>query len=141
MTNDELHALCLNWTHWKRTRRLLGAPPLSPPSLLAKMQPSPGSGTGADGPMSATLAAFDLAVRSMPETVDKYAFLTYYGRHTERADKPIKAVAEDLGISRKTFYKAVKRARSDLYSTALRFQSVLTMRHSTGEEDPEAARD
>jgi DNA-binding phage protein len=138
MNDDQLHTLCLQWQHWRRTRRLLGAPPVSPPNLLSKLVPHAGGGSGADGPMSATLAAFDLAVRSMPETVDKYAFMTYYARHLERADKPIKAVAEDLGISRKTFYKGVKRARADLYATALRFQAALTMRH---EDDPEAASD
>lgn len=140
MTDDELHLLCLQWQHWKRTRRLLGAPPLAPPSLLARLQPASGGSGTADGPMSATIAAFDLAVRSLPESVDKYCFLTYYARHLERADKPIKAVAEDLGISRKTFYKGVKRARADLYATALRFQAAKQCSFER-EEDPEAMKD
>lgn len=142
MTDDQLHAFCLQWQHWKRTRRLLGAPPTTPPSILARLQPAKSGGTP-DGPMSADLACFDLAVRAMPDTVDKFAFLTYYARHTERAEKPVKVVASDLGISRKTFYKAIKRARADLYKTAQRFKAanLSVARALAGEETPEAMKD
>lgn len=140
MTDDELHAFCLAWQHWKRTRRLLGAPRSSPPSLLARLgDPSKGDRSAPDGPMSADLAFFDLAVRSLPESVDKFAFLTYYARHVERVHRPVKAVADDLGISRKTFYKAVKRTRADLFRTAQRFK--LANVTVPGDEDPEAAKD
>jgi len=138
MTDEQLHALCLQWQHWKRTRRLLGAPPLSPVSTLARLQPGAGGGSGPDGPMSADLAMFDLAVRSMPESVDKYAFLTYYATPSERASKPVKAIAGDLGVSRKTFYKAVKRARAELWATSQRFKAA-NVTHP--DDDPEAMKD
>lgn len=114
MNDQELHALCLEWRHWSRTRRLL-APPQGSTNLLARMQPHAVNAVP-DGPMSADLAMFDLAVRALPDTIDKVALLAFYGQRST----PIKTLAHHMGISRKTFYKSVKRARVEAYNLSKR---------------------
>lgn len=114
MTDQELHAFCLEWRHWSRTRRLIG-PPSGSANLLARMQPHQVNPVP-DGPMSADMAMFDLAVRALPDTLDKLAFVTFYGKRAT----PIKTLAHHMGISRKTFYKSVKRAREEAFNLSQR---------------------
>lgn len=117
MTDQDLHAFCLQWQHWCKTRRLYIPPPLKT-NLLGRMQPHM-VGVAPDAALSADMAAFDLAVRALPDTSDKLAFLAFY-RHRQRV--PVKALARDMSISRKTFYKAVRRARADAYALAMRLK-------------------
>lgn len=123
MTDQDLHALCLAWRHWLRTRKLL-APPQWQPNILARMQPQQVN-PEPDGPMSADLAMFDLAVRALPDTLDKLALVAFYGTRS----MPIKTLAHHMGISRKTFYKSVKRGRLEAYqlSQRLRIAQAETM--------------
>lgn len=110
----DLHAHCVRWQQWLRTRRLL-APPPSRPNILARMQPHAVL-PEPDGPMSAEMALFDLAVRSLPDGLDKTALVAFYGPRR----LPVKAMAHRLGISRKTFYRAVKRAQQAAWELSLR---------------------
>jgi hypothetical protein len=119
VTHSELHAFCLEWVTWLRTRKLLGPPP-PPPTIMGRMQPhhirrSP------DGPMSAELAMFDLAVRAMPDSTRKLAFLAFY-RHPRFG--PIKKLAHDMGVSRTTFYQWVKEARVEAYDLSQRLRDA-----------------
>lgn len=129
MTDQELHTFCLEWRHWSRTRRLIG-PPQGAPNILARMQPHM-IGREPDGPMSADMAMFDLAVRALPDTLDKLAFVTFYGKRS----MPIKTLSHHMGISRKTFYKSVKRAREDAYNLSQRLKRAQTEALVSCEDD------
>lgn len=112
--DKDLHAHCVRWQQWLRTRRLLAPKPWRP-NILARMLPQPVR-QEPDGPMSADLALFDLAVRSLPDGVDKAALIAFYGPRR----LPVKLMAHRLGVSRKTFYKAVKRAQQAAWELSLR---------------------
>ena len=100
MTEHDLDLLCEDWAHWCRTRKYF-APPV-PANILAKMQPRSSAAREPDGPMSADIAYFNMALQRIaedcPESAACFSLFYYY-----RA-KNIKALAADLGISRKTFY-------------------------------------
>jgi transcriptional regulator of acetoin/glycerol metabolism len=112
--DQQLHAHCVRWQQGLRTRRLL-APPQQRPNILARMQPHQVR-PQPDGPMSADMALFDLAVRSLPDGVDKAALIAFYGPRR----LPVKTLADRLGVSRRTFYKAVKRAQQAAWELSLR---------------------
>lgn len=111
--------LCLQWQSWIKTRRLF-APPPPAPSILGRMQPHL-IREAPDAPLSADLAAFDVAVRALPENRDKAAFLMFY---RSRKRRPVKTMAADLGVSRVTFYAAVRRVRREAYSLSVRLRQL-----------------
>jgi hypothetical protein len=105
MTDQELGAYCQEWAFWARTRRYL-APPV-PPSIMAKLQVTDRGDWEPDGPMSADLSFFNMALHRIadddPEGGACFA-LFYFHRA-----KNIKALAYDLGIGRQTFYDRMHR--------------------------------
>lgn len=130
MTDEQLHTYCLEWRHWARTRKLVG-PPQSVTNPLGRLQPSK-VGKEPDGPMSADMATFDLAVRALPDTMDKLALIAFYGQRKT----PIKTLAHHMGISRKTFYKSVKRGRVQAFELAQRLRRAQAeLQHSIDMSD------
>jgi hypothetical protein len=113
LTDDELHALCLRWAQWSRTRRFFGAPRV-PPGVLARMQPGRVR-EAPDAPMSAELALFNTAVAAQPDGDAKLSFLIFY-LHPARSVKEAAAAQE---VSRDGFYRRVRRFRRKAYRSAL----------------------
>lgn len=108
MTNQELHALCLQWAYWCHTRKYF-APPV-PQNILAQMQPRTRSPREPDGPLDPDLAFFNMAVHGLAEeeSEDAICFSLYYFHGI----RPVKLLADKLGIGRQTFYDRMHRFAS-----------------------------
>lgn len=96
-----LDMLCEQWVSWCRTRRFYGPAPLRG-TVLGRLS---GSSTrpmvSVDAICSAEMAAFHIAYTCQPpEALDRQVFDAYYVHRI----KPIKRVADALGISRQHFY-------------------------------------
>lgn len=98
--DQDLDALCEQWLAWCRTRHLYGPAPISG-TVLGKLSGKTRPVVPVDAICSAELAAFHIAYIGQPQdALDRQVFDAYYIRRT----RPIKRVAESLGISRQHFY-------------------------------------
>ena len=105
MDDQALHAYCLDWVRWCRTRRYL-APPV-PATLLARLQPRSGPSREPNGPMDADVSFFNMAIHGLAETFpQEYVCFAVFYLHE---GVNIKVVAAELKIGRQTFYDRVKR--------------------------------
>lgn len=105
LDDQALHAYCIDWVRWCRTRRYL-APPV-PSTLLARLQPRSSEGREPDGPMAADLSFFNMAVHGLADTFpQEYVCFAVFYLHP---DANIKVVAAELKIGRQTFYDRMKR--------------------------------
>lgn len=129
MTDQELTAYCIEWAHWCRTRKLF-APPV-PPNILAQLQPRKVSLTERDGPMSADMSFFNMAVHGLAdvEQDDATAFVLYhyYGI------RPVKCLYSALGIGRQTFYDRLNRFARRAHKAAATIKRV-HLEHLAGEK-------
>ncbi len=107
--DQDLHFFCQQWAEWHRSRRLF-APP-APKHLLARFQPQKYSGEVPDAECSINMSLFNLAVMAQPDSEEKRTMQLFYLHNL----RPIKAVANELGISSKTFYKRVKKFSQQAY--------------------------
>jgi hypothetical protein len=107
--NQELNQMCLKWSAWHRSRRLF-APPV-PQNILARMRPQPVRETP-DALLSADLSYFNLALLAQPEGKGKQAMYYFYLHEI----RPIKLVADEMGITTQAFYKALRKARAETYA-------------------------
>ena len=114
--NQQLDEFCARWAAWHRSRRLF-APPI-PQNILARMRPQPVR-QPPDAILSADLSYFNLALLSIPEGNGKAAFYYFYLHEL----RPIKAVADGMGISPQAFYKGLKKARADAYKAYSRIMA------------------
>lgn len=118
MDDQALHAFCLDWVRWCRTRRFL-APPV-PSTLLGRLQPRSGEGREPNGPMAADMSFFNMAVHGLAESYphEYVCFAIFYMHEATN----IKAVAADMNIGRQTFYDRVKRfaKRAQVMTPAIR---------------------
>ena len=110
--------LCRRWAAWSRTRKFIGPPPLAA-GILGKLT---AKGTGArrggvpDVALSAELSALNLAIAAQPmDTARKVFVLTYVHEVS-----PVKAAAEALGISSRTWYRHLQEFRSTVYAAHAR---------------------
>jgi hypothetical protein len=55
---------------------------------------------------------FNTALNSYPDGIGKKAFYVFYLHHA----RPVKRAAEEIGLSRNGFYKAMKRTRKDVFA-------------------------
>lgn len=96
----DLDMLCEQWLAWCRTRQFYAPAPISG-TVLGKLSGSTRPAVQVDAKCSAELAAFHLAYIGQPQdALDRQVFDAYYVRRA----RPIKRVAESLGISRQHFY-------------------------------------
>lgn len=110
-----LDMLCEQWVSWCRTRRLYGPAPISG-TVLGKLS---GSSTRpmvvVDAICSAEMAAFHIAYTCQPrDALDRQVFEAYYVLRV----KPIKRVADALGISRQHFYALLAAFRVRVWNAA-----------------------
>ncbi|VVE90412.1 hypothetical protein PBR20603_04396 [Pandoraea bronchicola] len=101
MNEQDLHALCLQYGQWCRTRRFF-APPL-PRSLLAQFQPRTGAGVEPDADLVPEMQFFNMAVHALADDhpEDAACFTLYYFHDV----RPVKKIASAMGISRQAVYK------------------------------------
>ena len=106
-----LHELCENWAYWCHTRRFLGAPkPLNINSIARWAAPMRATtSVGRDGPVSAELQRLNLAICAQPMSKGRQAFILYYLNRV----RPVKKIADALGVSRKHVYTLIADYRRD----------------------------
>ena len=122
----DLHELCLEWARWTRTRKFFAPNRLDPSSSVmgaSARSTAPKAEAGPDGPCSAKLHDFNLAVSSVRRDDSKgYAcfmhyYLPEYVDGLRKSNTPVKAgrrkaikvIAAEMGISCKTFYNRSNR--------------------------------
>lgn len=106
-----LHELCEDWAYWCHTRRYLGAPkPLNINSIARWAAPMRATaGVGRDGPVSAELQRLNLAICAQPMSKGRQAFILYYLNRV----RPVKKIADALGVSRQHVYTLIAEFRRD----------------------------
>lgn len=109
--NEAVYQIAQDWIRWLDTRKFMG-PPIQK-NILAQFMPGK-VGRQPNGPMSAKLNAFNLAVMSM-DIGDFVPFLVVYC--DVNTGRPIKALADDLGIGREAFYSRAHSSASRLIKT------------------------
>lgn len=81
MTQQEIHALCLQWAYWSYTRRYF-APPV-PQNILAQMQPRTRIPKEPDGPLDADLCFLNMAIHGLadedPDSAMCFALYYFHG--------------------------------------------------------------
>jgi hypothetical protein len=112
-----LHDLCERLAWWIGTRRLYGAPRVSP-SIMAKLR-SPmrvtRSYAGSDTETNMELAALYIALVAQPaDALDRRVFELHYLHRV----KNIKAMAAELGIGRQHWYTLLSGFRRRIYVAA-----------------------
>lgn len=110
-----LDMLCEQWVSWCRTRRLYGPAPISG-TVLGRLS---GSSTrpiaAVDAICSAEMSAFHIAYTCQPrDSLDRQVFDAFYVLRV----KPIKRVADVLGISRQHFYALLAAFRVRVWNAA-----------------------
>lgn len=111
----DLDVLCEQWVSWCRTRRLYGPAPISG-TVLGRLS---GSSTrpmvAVDAICSAEMSAFHIAYTCQPrDSLDRQVFDAFYVLRV----KPIKRVADALGISRQHFYALLAAFRVRVWNAA-----------------------
>lgn len=105
MDDKQLNAHCLQWAHWCYTRRYF-APPV-PQNILAQFQPRKRVAREPDGPMSADMAFFNMAIHGLHEEFpeESICFSLYYFHQF----RPVKSIWLALEIGERTFYDRLHR--------------------------------
>lgn len=111
--NPRAQELAQEWMKWHKSRRFF-APPAGK-NVLAQFMPSP-TREAPDAPLSAELAAFNLAIHSQ----DEQSLVPFVVVYCEYRPKPIKWIAHELGISRDTFYTRAHKTAEYLVSMTKR---------------------
>ena len=106
-----LHELCEDWAYWCHTRRYLGAPkPLNINSIARWAAPMRATAhVGGDGPVSAELQRLNIAICAQPMSKGRQAFILYYLNRV----RPVKKIADALGVSRQHVYTLIADFRRD----------------------------
>ncbi len=105
------HELCEDWALWCHTRRFLGAPrPLHINSIARWAAPMRATAhVGRDGAMDADLQRLNTAIIAQPMSKARQAFILYYLNRV----RPVKKIADALGVSRKHVYDLIASFRQD----------------------------
>lgn len=121
LSDAALHAYCLDWVRWSDGRKFYMRPAAQ--GLLGRMQPSK-SGEEPTIRNNADMAYFDMAIKNLADIPDHAAgWACFRFMYVEKSDH-IKRKADELGISRPTYYA---RARS-FARKALEFANSLKRR-------------
>lgn len=109
--NEVVYQLAQEWLVWLNSRRFLGQP-LQKNILVMLAEKNKTKKGPPDGPMSAEMAAFNLAVNALTDAGHLVPFITVY---CDFRMKPIKTLAGELGIGRDTFYERAHETAQSLY--------------------------
>lgn len=125
MNDQEIDAKCEAWKNWCGSKGILA--PRGKANVLARFQPSR-AGREPDADMSQELCYLNMAIHAMadnePESADLECFVALWA-----SDRPKKALAVDLGISRSSIYYRARRFARE----AIQMGKVLRRIH-TGEQ-------
>ena len=126
LTGSDAHELCERWAYWATARRFYAPAPVAA-DLLARLTAHPRAfvrlGQAPDAAsLPPDLWAINLAVSGKDMDADRVAFELFY-RHRVKC---IKAVAAELGVSRKTFYARALRFRDRVVRESLNIQAAMT---------------
>lgn len=108
---SHMHDLCERWGIWCRNRRLFGPPPLGA-GTLGKLQRRSRRYREPDAACSAELSALNLAITAQPNDTMRAVFEAYYLHGASN----IKVHAEQIGISRATWYRYLAEFRARVYA-------------------------
>jgi hypothetical protein len=101
MNDQQLHAHCLEWASWCYTRRFYLKPGAQ--NILARMQPSR-AGVEPNARNNPDMQFFNMAVHTLADMSENAAARECFTlMYVEQADH-VKRQAENLGISRPTYY-------------------------------------
>lgn len=115
--NEVVYQMAQDWIYWLDTRRFLGEPPQK--NILALMMQDKGDCKPKgepDGPVSAEIAAFNMAVSCL----ELGRFVPFIVVYCDYKPQPIKTMAHDLGIGRDQFYERAHSAASEVHAVAMR---------------------
>jgi hypothetical protein len=111
----DLDAMFERWVVWLRTRRLYGPAPISGTVLGKLTGGSTRPMVHVDALCSAEMSAVHIAYTCQPR--DALDFKVFYAYYVLRV-RPIKRVADALGISRKHFYTLLSTCRVRIANSA-----------------------
>lgn len=121
MNDRLLNQLCLDWVHWCHTRRYYIAP--GGKSQLGAMQPSK-LREPPDARNNADMQFFNMAVHTLADMREHQdAMVCFNLYYVEQADN-IKRRADELGISRPTYYNRVKAFARKAYALSQSLKAV-----------------
>lgn len=116
------HQLCEGYARWRARCRLWGPPPLAAGTLgrLTRVGRA-GQGDGPDAACSSLLSALHMAVVSQPiDALDRQVFELYYVYRVRN----IKAVATELGVGRRHFYRLLVAFRARVCRAAAEIEAA-----------------
>jgi|GEM_PF-2799365 len=129
--SQDLDALCEAWSAWCRTRKLYVKPSV-PPSILGRLRTKSSTARtgGPDAIASAELAAFHLAFLGQPEdALDRKVFWLHYFWRVRN----VKMAADELGVSRASWYRMVQDFRTRVYRSS---RDIFNLNISAGADLP-----
>lgn len=107
--HEGVYNLAQDWIRWLNTRRFFCQPEQK--NILAKLQKEQSPSRGEpDGEMNAEMAAFNLAVTSLP----KEQFIPFVFVYCDYRPFPVKVMAHEIGIGRRTFYENSDKAAAEV---------------------------
>jgi len=116
-----LNQLCLDWVHWCRTRKYYIAP--GGKSQLGAAQPSKVR-EAPDARNNPDMQFFNMAVHTLADMKEHQdAMVCFNLYYVEQADN-IKRRADELGISRPTYYNRVKAFARKAYVLSLSLKAA-----------------
>jgi len=117
--NEVVYQLAQDWLIWLNSRRFLGDPPQKN-ILAAMMERNKMRKDAPNGPMSAEIAAFNLAVNAL----NAGQLIPFIAVYCDFRPKPIKTMADELGIQSPAFYERAHDVASKVYGQAMQLAEL-----------------
>lgn len=115
--HEHIYQKAQEWLIWLNTRRFLGEAPQKN-ILVAMMERDKEKKPPPDALMSAEIAAFNLAVSAL----DYEHLLPFCAVYCDYRPKPIKTLANEIGIARDTFYERAHETALKVNRTAIQLE-------------------
>lgn len=133
MNDSELRVYCEEWATWCFTRRYYLKPGAQ--NMLARMHPSK-AGREPNARNSASMAHFNMAVHALADMPEYAADLACFNlMYLEQADH-VKRQADQLGITRATYYRRAAKFARKAYSMSISIRRVHAEQHQhVGKEE------
>lgn len=122
--NEQVYQMAQDWLIWLKSRRFVGPPPQKN-ILVALAEKNKDKGEPPDGPMSAEIAAFNLAINAL-----KAGYLVpFVAVYCDYRPKPVKTLAYELGIQPPAFYERAHEAATKVMSDSIKLVEMNRMIH------------
>jgi hypothetical protein len=134
MTDQQLHTHCLEWASWVYTRRFYLKPGAQ--NILARMHPSK-AGREPNARNNPDMQFFNMAVHTLADMTEyKDGLACFSLMYIEQADH-VKRQADNLGISRPTYYNRSRAFARKALSLARSLKRVHLEQSPRMEETPD----